>query len=111
MRGERSSWLTSEVNRASRSMRSWSWSTIGLKEPVRPARSGSSMASGSRVSSRPPAMAMAAAETPVSGRSDRPAAERPTAAPSGGGDEPGGEEGQGEDPEGVVRSFRSKTSK
>ncbi len=27
--GERSSWLTSEVKRASRSMRSWSWSTIG----------------------------------------------------------------------------------
>ncbi len=38
--GERSSWLTSEVKRASRSIRSWSWSTIVLNDWVRPAQVG-----------------------------------------------------------------------
>ncbi len=32
VRGERSSWLTSELKRASRSMRSCNWSTMALKE-------------------------------------------------------------------------------
>ena len=79
--GDRSSWLTSEVKRASRSIRSWSWSTIRLKELANAARSGSPVPAGSRVSSWPPAMATAARETPVSGRSDRALAERPRTTP------------------------------
>ena len=39
--GERNSWLTSELKRASRSIRAWIWSTMALNEVVRPSRSGS----------------------------------------------------------------------
>ena len=80
--GERSSWLTSEVKRASRSIRSWSWSTIVLNDWVRPARSGSSVVERSRVSRSPPAMATAARDTAESGRSERPLASRPINPPS-----------------------------
>ena len=80
--GERNSWLTSELNRASRSMRTWSWSTIALKEAVSPTRSGSAASMSSRVSSSPPAMAPAAEVTSESGRNEPPLAKRPSAMPS-----------------------------
>ena len=82
VRGERSSWLTSELNRASRWIRAWSWSTMVLNELVRPSRSGSAASAPKRVSSRPPAMATAARDTADSGRSDRRLANRPSARPS-----------------------------
>ena len=82
VRGERNSWLTSELKRASRSIRDWIWSTMALNEVVRPSRSGSLVSEGSRVSSWPPAMATAARETSVSGRSERRLAKRPRPAPS-----------------------------
>ena len=81
MRGERSSWLTSELKRASRSMRSCSWSTMALNERVNPSRSGSAASGSSRVSSSPPAMARAARDTTANGRSERVLAKRPSAIP------------------------------
>ena len=55
---ERSSWLTSEAKRASRSTRCSSASAISLNDSARTPRSGSF--SGSTVSSRPPAIDFAA---------------------------------------------------
>ena len=81
MSGDRSSWLTSEVKRASRSMRSWSWSTIRLKAEARTARSAKSALSR-RVSRRPPAMASAAWAVSCSGRKARLAAQRPDDRPA-----------------------------
>ncbi len=82
VRGERSSWLTSELKRASRSMRTWSWSTMALKEFVSPSRSGSVASGSRRVSSSPPAMAPAARDTSARGRKSRLLAKRPRPVPS-----------------------------
>ena len=79
--GDRNSWLTSELNCASRSMRSWSWSTIALNEWVSPSRSGSAAVESRRVSRSPLAMAPAARDTSVSGRNERTLAKRPNAMP------------------------------
>ena len=79
--GERSSWLTSEVNLASRSMRSCRFAVIRLNAEASSWRSTSSPTS-IRVSSSPPAMATAASVTSESGRSARELAHRPTAAPA-----------------------------
>ena len=81
MRGERSSWLTSDANRASRSMRSCRAWAMSLNEAEIGRRSGSSLVS-SRVSRRPAASAMAAVDTPVSGRRARRLAHQPSAAPA-----------------------------
>ena len=59
MSGERSSWLTSDAKRPSRSIRSSSAWAMWLNDVTSASRSGSSPPS-SRVSSRPPAMASAA---------------------------------------------------
>ena len=79
--GERSSWLTSEANRASRSMRSCTASAMSLKEVTSRSRSGS--CSGSRRVSRPPeASSLAASATRDTGRRSRRLADHPTAAAS-----------------------------
>ena len=79
--GERSSWLTSEAKRASRSMRSSRAAAISLNDIVSGARSGSS-ATTSRVSRRPLAIEWAASLTSVSGSSARRLAEYPRPAPA-----------------------------
>ena len=71
MSGERSSWLTSEAKRASRSMRRCSASTMLLNDVTRPVSSGSVLG-GRRVSSRSAAMASAAWLTSPSGREGGP---------------------------------------
>ena len=81
VRGDRSSWLTSEVNRASRSIRPWRLPAMRLNEPASAFRSASSPAS-TLVPNCPPAMATAASEIPDSGRRTRPLAQRPTTAPA-----------------------------
>jgi hypothetical protein len=81
MSGDRSSWLTLDANRASRSIRSSSTSAISLNDAASGARSTSSLAS-TRVSNRPVAMAWAASLMPRSGRSTRRAAHQPTSAPA-----------------------------
>ena len=81
VRGERSSWLTSDVNRASRSIRFWRLAAIRLNEVARSRRSGSPPVS-TRVSSWPPAIETAASEIPARGSRARPAAHRPTMAPA-----------------------------
>ena len=79
--GDRSSWLTSELKRASRSMRSCNWSTMALNDMVKPSRSGSAASRSSRVSRSPEAMAPAARDTSASGRSERTLANRPSPVP------------------------------
>ena len=74
--GERSSWLTSEANRASRSTRSSRAWAMWLNGTASTSRSGSSPTT-SRVSRRPPAMASAAA--PTSSRGARARRRRPPA--------------------------------
>ena len=81
MTGERSSWLTSDANRPSRSMRSSSAEAMWLNEVTNTPRSGSSSAP-SRVSSRPPAIASAARETSANGRRVRRLVHQPRAAPA-----------------------------
>ena len=68
--GERSSWLTSEAKRASRSMRLWTASAMSLNELTSRSRSGSGSGS-SRVSKSPDASSLAAPATRESGRSSR----------------------------------------
>ena len=100
--GERSSWLTSELNRASRSMRSWSWSTMALNELVRPSRSGSAAVGVE------PGVELAAGDGPgrpghVGQRPQRPCAgEAAEGDAQEGGDDAGAEEGEPEDPQRVV---------
>ena len=79
--GVRSSWLTSDAKRASRSMRCCSETAISLNDRTMGSRSASP-SSSSRVSRRPPAMSTAAADTRSSGRSSRRLAYKPTAAPA-----------------------------
>ena len=74
--GERSSWLTSEAKRASRSIRVCTASAISLNEPANRSRSGSD-SGASRVSSPPEAMSSAASATWLSGRSSRRLVARP----------------------------------
>ena len=81
IRGLRSSWLTSEVNRASRSTRSCSVVTMSLNAEVRACMSGSSVGSR-RVSSRPSAIARAACAALASGRTARREANTPSAIPT-----------------------------
>ena len=81
VRGDRSSWLTSEVKRASLSIRSCRLAVIRLKADASSWRSTSSPAS-TRVSRSPPAMATAASVTSPRGRSALPVAHRPSAAPA-----------------------------
>ncbi len=80
MTGDRSSWETSEANRASRSMRSWSARAIWLNETTSSSRSASEVSSN-RVSIWPSAMARAASLTSASGRRVRRLAHAPMAAP------------------------------
>jgi hypothetical protein len=81
MRGERSSWLTSDAKRPSRSMRSSSAWAMWLNDVTSASRSGSSPPS-KRVSSRPPAIASAATPTFDRGRSVRRLIQYPSAAPA-----------------------------
>ena len=74
--GERSSWLTSEAKRASRSIRVCTASAISLNEPANRSRSGSD-SGARRVSSPPEAMSSAASATWLSGRSSRRLVARP----------------------------------
>ncbi len=77
--GDRSSWLTSEANRASRSIRVCTASAISLNDPASRSRSGSD--SGARRVSRPPeAISSAASATWLSGRSSRRLVARPKSA-------------------------------
>ena len=76
MSGDRSSWLTSDAKRASRSTRCCSASAMSLNESVRIRRSGSSVDS-SRVSSRPPAIDEAACAAVATGLTARRAAKMP----------------------------------
>ena len=78
--GERSSWLTSDANRASRSTRSWSAEAMSLNDVASTPRSGSSVGVR-RVSSRPPAIAFAASDASATGRTARRAASTPTSTP------------------------------
>ena len=108
--GERSSWLTSELNRASRSIRSWSWSTMALNEVVSPTRSGSAASMSSRVSSSPPAMAPAASDvTSESGRSSRRLAKRPERDPEQRRHRAGDEERQAQHAHACGRGRRGRT--
>ena len=68
--GVRSSWLTSEAKRASRTIRSWRASTISLNDAISGVRSGSPLASR-RVSRAPWEIRDAAVATPRNGRSTR----------------------------------------
>ena len=70
MSGERSSWLTSDAKRASRSIRSWRAWAISLNEAVIGRRSGSSLArAGGRAARRPgPGRGRHAAEGPQRAR-------------------------------------------
>ena len=79
--GERSSWLTSEAKLASRSIRSWSRSTILLNAAASAARSAK-LSLSRRVSRLPPAMARAARVVSCSGRRARAAAHSPSTAPA-----------------------------
>ena len=76
MSGERSSWLTSEAKRASRSTRCSSASAISLNDSARTPRSGS-FSGFNRVSSRPPAIDFAARAASATGRTARRAANAP----------------------------------
>ena len=77
--GERSSWLTSEAKRASRSMRSWTASAMLLNELTSRCRSGSA-SSGRRVSRPPSASSLAASATRDSGFRRRRLAHQPSPA-------------------------------
>ena len=79
--GDRSSWLTSDAKRASRSTRCSSASAMSLNDSVSTRRSGSSVNSN-RVSRRPPAIAEAAWAAVPSGRTARRAEKIPTSTPS-----------------------------
>ncbi len=79
--GERSSWLTSDANRASRSMRTCSADAMSLNELASTPRSGS-LDGESRVSRAPPAMALAACAASATGRTARRAANTPSSTPS-----------------------------
>ncbi len=79
--GERSSWLTSEAKRASRSMRSCSAEAMSLNELASTPRSGSSVG-GRRVPRWPPAIALAAWAASATGRTARRAAKTPSSTPS-----------------------------
>ena len=74
--GERSSWLTSEAKRASRSMRAWTASAMSLNESARRSRSGSPSRT-TRVSRSPAAISPAASVMRPSGRSSRPLVHQP----------------------------------
>ena len=74
--GDRSSWLTSEAKRASRSTRCCSADAMSLNEVASTPRSGSSVGV-SRVSRCPPAIALAASEASATGRTARRAASTP----------------------------------
>ena len=80
VRGVRSSWLTSEVNRCSRAMRCSSDVAISLKEDATGARSTSWPTSNRRVRS-PALMARAATATSANGRMTRRDAIHPANAP------------------------------
>ena len=73
--GERSSWLTSEANRASRSMRSCTASAMSLNELTSRSRSGSR--SGSRRVSRPPDGQIAGRVGHAGDRAEQASAGRP----------------------------------
>ncbi len=75
--GDRSSWLTSDANRASRSKRCWSASTMRLKDPANGSRSASPRTSR-RCLRSPAAMADAVVLTSRSGASTRRAAQTPS---------------------------------
>ena len=76
VKGERSSWLTSDANLVSRSMRCWRAETMWLNDAARGARSGSCPISMRR-DSCPPAMSPAAVLTSASGRNTRRPAHSP----------------------------------
>ena len=113
--GERSSWLTSEFERAphARSLRSCSWSTIALNERVKPSRSGSAASGRPHASRSPAAMAPAASETTASSHNEQAVAgEAAQCDAENGGDAAGCEEGEQASTRSVwSRSDRSKTSK
>jgi hypothetical protein len=79
--GDRSSWLTSDAKRASRSMRSCRACAMSLNDMASGPRSGSAVPPR-RVSSRPPAMACAAWLTSLSGVSTRRLAHHPRPPPA-----------------------------
>ena len=79
IKGERSSWLTSEAKRASRSIRSSKPPAISLNDATKLSKS-SSPAGSRRVSSLPPAIASAAPLTSRSGARALVAANRPARA-------------------------------
>ncbi len=102
MRGERSSWLTSEAKRASRSTRSSSACAMWLNGTASTSRSGSSP-TVRRVSRRPPAMASAAMPTSSRGARARRAAHQPSRPPAIDGEQRRPEEGDGQVLQGALR--------
>ena len=108
--GERSSWLTSEAKRASRSMRSWRARAMSLNEVDEGPEVGVVARLEPGVEAAP-AMAVAAAN--VGQGPEDPAAEptsrgrrRPAVVTSG-----GGEQGEAERPQGVARARRGRRSR
>ena len=102
VRGDRSSWLTSELNRASRSMRSWISSTMVLKELVSPCEVGVGrlgVEAGVEVTARDGAGGLRdvgqGLEQPAAGEAPEPHAQEC-------GHDAGTEERESEDPQGVV---------
>ena len=74
--GDRSSWLTSDANRTSRSILACTASAMSLNVPARRARSGS-LAGSRRAPSPPDAISPAASATLLNGRSKRRLVDQP----------------------------------